>query len=286
MTTKMYSHRDLMENKPDFNSTFPVLAHGDSWGSFGSIVPWATGGLFEHLDFGRDVSMINYAVPGQLLRDLPDPQRFSKFNLAVTLRGMPQWRALLVSGGGNDLIEWVRRGPGNELTHRILRYKNEWLPENFGVARYVSHAGWVNLCQEMLAAYVQFDDLRDKYQPKMQFVTHVYDYMTPRFAPALKGLAGPWLAPEFTAAQIPKSDWPKVSSMLIDLFHDFLTREVQSKIGNFLVLDTRGGTTPAKKGSTGVSNDWANEIHLTPVGYTKLAEKNCNQSLRQLATSW
>lgn len=286
MTTTMYSHRDLMEDKIDLPNELPILAHGDSWGSFGSALPWITGSLFEQFDFGRDVGIVNYAMPGQLLRNLSDVNRYSKFNLAATLKGMPPWRALLVSGGGNDLIEWVRRGPGNELSHRILRYSAEWLPASLGAARYISQSGWVNLCTGMMVAYADFDAMRDKHHPDMTIVTHVYDYMTPRYAPALKGAAGSWLAPEFMAAGIPKSDWTKVAHMLVDLFHDFLTRDVQTKIGGLLVLDTRDGATPAKVGTIGVSNDWANEIHLTRDGYAKVAASKCNAALKQLASSW
>ena len=59
------------------------------------------------MDFGKDVGIVNYAMPGQLLRDLPDPRKFPTFHLAMTLRGMPDWRAMLISGGGNDLIARV-----------------------------------------------------------------------------------------------------------------------------------------------------------------------------------
>ncbi|OWQ91574.1 hypothetical protein CDN99_10575 [Roseateles aquatilis] len=286
MTTEIYSHQDLMDDRIDFNQFVPVIAHGDSWGSFGSLPPWITGSLFNHMDFGKDVAIVNYAMPGQLLRDLPDPKRFAKFNLAMTLRGMPNWRAMLISGGGNDLIDWIRRGEGVDITHRILRYPDEWLPVSQGPTRYLSQAGWVNLCQELLNAYVKLDALRDGNYAQMEIVTHVYDYMTPRFAPALNGVSGPWMAPGFHDAGIPADQWQAVARVLVDGFHDFLVNQVKSKIGGFVVLDTRGGSIPAAPGTTGISNDWANEIHLTASGYDKLAKAKCDATLQDHAQYW
>lgn len=286
MTTTIYTHQDLMDDRTDFNQCVPVIAHGDSWGSFGSLPPWITGSLFNALDFGKDVAVVNYAMPGQQLRDLPDPRKFSKFNLAMTLRGMPDWRAMLISGGGNDLIEWVRRGEGHDIAQRILRFPKEWLPPDQGPTRYLSQPGWASLCDELLQAYVALDALRDQNFAGMDIVTHVYDYMTPRFAPAVNGVAGPWLAPSFLAAGIPDGDWPAVARALVDWFFDFLEHRVKTRIGGFVVLDTRGGSTPADPGSTGISNDWANEIHLTAAGYRKLAKSRCNPTLQARAQAW
>ncbi|MDH0866286.1 hypothetical protein [Mitsuaria sp. GD03876] len=286
MTTRIFSHQDLMNDRIDFNQSVPVIAHGDSWGSFGSLPPWITGSLFNAMDFGKDVAVVNYAIPGQLLRDLPDPKKFSKFHMAMTLRGMPNWRALLISGGGNDLIEWIRRGEGHDIAQRILRFPAEWLPADQGPTRFLSQAGWASLCDELLEAYVQLDALRDRNFAGMDIVTHVYDYMTPRFAPALNGVSGPWMAPGFLAAGIPPTAWQAVARVLVDWFFDFLEHRVKTRIGGFLVLDTRGGSTPAQPGTSGTSNDWANEIHLTAAGYKKLAKAKCNATLRYRAQSW
>ncbi|WP_423599208.1 hypothetical protein [Roseateles sp. MS654] len=286
MATRIHGHQDLMDGRADFNQSVPVIAHGDSWGAFGAFPPWITGSLFNAMDFGRDVAVVNYAQPNQRLRDLPDPRKFSKFHAAMTLRGMPQWRAMLVSGGGNDLIAWVRRGEGHDIAQRVLRFPGEWLPEDHGPGRYLSQAGWTSLCEELLDAYLRLDALRDRNFERMEIITHVYDYMTPRFAPAVNGVAGPWLAPGFLAAGIPETAWTGVARMLVDWFFDFLEHRVKTRIGGFTVLDTRGGSTPAKPGSTGVSRDWANEIHLTAAGYRKLAKARCNAVLQAHARSW
>ncbi|WP_377156284.1 hypothetical protein ACFJIX_28980 [Roseateles sp. UC29_93] len=286
MTTKMYSNEDLRQGRTDFNQFVPVIAHGDSWGSFGSLPTWLTGSLFNALDFGKDVGIVNYAMPGQLLRDLPDAKKFSKFNQAMTARGAPNWRALMISGGGNDLIDWIRRSPGFDLSQRILRRQDEWQDASLGVARYLSQSGWTNLCEELMEAYVKLDALRDGNFAGMVIITHVYDYMTPRFAPVIGGGSNAWMAPAFEMAGIPKGDWNAVAHVLVDWFHDFLEHQVKARIGGFLVLDTRGGSTPAAPGTTGVSNDWANEIHLTAQGYKKLAAATCNATLTALAQTW
>lgn len=286
MTTQIYSHQDLMQGRTNFNQSVPVIAHGDSWGSFGSLPPWITGSLFNQMDFGKDVGIVNYAMPGQLLRDLPDPRKFPTFHLAMTLRGMPDWRAMLISGGGNDLIDWARRGPGYDLTQRVLRHADEFLPPDHGPSRYLSQTGWTHLCEELLDAYLDLDALRDQNYPRMEIITHVYDYMTPRFAPAVGGVSGPWLAPAFTSAGIPAGDWQAAARVLVDWFHDFLEQRVKTTIGGFVVLDTRGGSVPAAPGTTGISNDWANEIHLTAAGYRRLATATCNPDLQAHAAQW
>ncbi len=64
---------------------------------------------------------------------------------------------------------------------------------------------------------------------------------------------------------------------------------MQPQVRNFVVLDTRGGATPAipgSTGSTGVSGDWQNEIHLTSEGCGKLAKARCNAALQALASTW
>ena len=286
MTTKMYSNEDLRQGRTDFNQFVPVIAHGDSWGSFGSLPTWLTGSLFNALDFGKDVGIVNYAMPGQLLRDLPDAKKFSKFNQAMTARGAPQWRALMISGGGNDLIDWIRRSPGFDLSQRILRRQDEWQDPSQGVARYLSQSGWTNLCDELMDAYMKLDALRDGNFAGMVIITHVYDYMTPRFAPVIGGGSNAWMAPAFEMAGIPKGDWTAVAHVLVDWFHDFLDHQVKARIGGVLVLDTRGGSRPAAPGTTGVSNDWANEIHLTAQGYRTLAGAKCNATLTALAATW
>ncbi len=285
--TRLYSHQQLMNDPTLFMGQVPLIAHGDSWFSFGDFFPTKTRSLLDFFQFGRDAGIVNYAMPGQKLKDYPDPERYAKFHLAMTLRGMPRWAALLVSGGGNDMIAWLRRGTGVDIGQRLLRAPQEWLPEHFGAMRYVSEQGWSNLCAELLQAYTQLDALRDQCaNPLAPIVTHVYDYMVPRFAYAAGGLAGPWCAPSLQTFQIPAEAWSPIMRILVDWNHSFLTHTVQSRIGNFLVLDTRGVSQPAEPGSTGRSGDWQNEIHLTPEGYDKLARRSCNDALASLVAGY
>ena len=285
--TRLYSHQQLMNDPTLVMGQVPLIAHGDSWFSFGDFFPTKTRSLLDFFQFGRDAGIVNYAMPGQKLKDYPDPQRYAKFHLAMTLRGMPRWGALLLSGGGNDMIAWLRRGPGTDLSQRLLRAPAEWLPEHFGPLRYVSEHGWSNLCAELLQAYTELDTLRDQCaNPQAPMVTHVYDYMVPRFAYAAGGLAGPWCAPSLQTFQIPAEAWAPIMRVLVDWNHSFLTHTVQNCIGNFVVLDTRGVSQPAEAGSTGRSGDWQNEIHLTPEGYDKLARRSCNDTLASLVAGY
>ena len=274
MITTLYNDAQLNnENNPiDFNAQLPVIAHGDSWFAFGSIAPWATAGMLNHVSLPQDTGIVNYAAPMQTLQGMADRDLYPRFVRSMTLRGMPKWRAILLSGGGNDLFEALRASPSIALGQRLLRTPAEWTGGN-GPAKYLSDAGWRLLLGRLMSAYTQFDEVRHQStNPDAPIITHVYDYATPRNAAALSGLIGPWLCGQFKLFGIPEEDWVAVTHELLDRFNTFLLTEVSVRIANFHVADTSGILAPAKTTDKGSTAHWKNEVHPNPTGYRKLAK--------------
>lgn len=257
----------------DFSSSAPVLAHGDSWFAFGSFPPWTTGNLLQQVQFQQDVTIVNFGHQGEELQNLFDEDQYPYFVEALTLRGMPAWKAILVSGGGNDLIDWLQRSPNNvKPSQRLLLAPSE-RAQSGSVDRYLSVPGWFMICQQILTAYQTLSELRSRSTDSSSpIIAHVYDYFTPRDSGPTGTTHSAWIAPYLRQIfQIPDLDWIPLAHLLIDKFHDFLSTVVCQHIKNMHVIDTRGCLAPATLGSIGPSGGWENEIHPTPSGYQKLA---------------
>jgi hypothetical protein len=115
--------------------------------------------------------------------------------------------------------------------------------------------------------------------PGAPIVTHTYDWVTPRNSPArFVGVAakGPWLFPALTEAEVPTKDWLALSDYLLRRVGDAILElgaPGPVRLPDFHVVDTRSTLIRAQLATTGVSNDWMNEIHPTFDGYRKLADK-------------
>ena len=58
--THLYSHQQLMNDPTLFQGQVPLIAHGDSWFSFGDFFPTKTRSLLDFLQFGRDAFQARY----------------------------------------------------------------------------------------------------------------------------------------------------------------------------------------------------------------------------------
>lgn len=81
-----------------------VLAEGDSWFSVGGV---PAGNILYQLDFPQKTMVVNIADPGDtLMKDIGNKENMDELRRLVT---QPQygfkWKFILLSGGGNDLID-------------------------------------------------------------------------------------------------------------------------------------------------------------------------------------
>lgn len=256
------------------------LAQGDSWFSIGAVPPWATTCLPDQFVFSNSMVIVNCAYPGRELAHMTETTSDREF---LNLLGGPlsyKWDAILVSGGGNDLSDALSAPPVNQqgdvtpLDQRLLRTAGEWGPPGQGPLRYISESGWVTFSQHMELVFKLFLDERDKGQnASTPVICHTYDFPTPRDAPALRGVVGPWL---YSALHdlygIPQSDWVGLSDLVFGRMVALLLKiATENAARQLVVVDSANTITRAAPGTTGPSGDWQNEIHPTPHGYSLLA---------------
>lgn len=275
---RQYSPLDVLLNRPGADD-FPqhprrLLAQGDSWFSFGSLNPMATGNVMDGMAFEVDTCVVNCAHPGDTLNHMVDKRREPMF--ANMLLGHQAWRwdAILLSPGGNDLIDFIRvpqvDGQGQPVPPHLRALLT---PAERGApttpAGYVSETGWVTFMQYLVPQFQEFVAMRDAASSQSQGVpifVHTYDFITPRNAGAGLGV-GPWLQPALVAYQVPEDQWFPLTRLFLGRLTALL-RDMD--LPNFHVTDTQGTLVPAEAGSSGDSHDWANEIHPNPGGYRKL----------------
>lgn len=250
------------------------LAQGDSWFSIGTIPPWSTTNLLQQMVLSRSTLAVNCAKPGAVLAHMTDTSTARVFLNLLNGNIAWKWDALLMSGGGNDLIDAANTSPSAAIDQRLL-LKPEERGSGSSPSKYLSEAGWTTFTDHMSEVVDLLLAQRDK-KPLNRDIPvffHTYDYVTPRNSPAGLG-KGPWLFKAVQAFGIPQGDWNAVSDELMNR-HATMWLALETKLAgrNVHIVDSRGATLRAAAGTTGESNDWENEIHPTPAGYSLLAKK-------------
>jgi hypothetical protein len=176
------------------------------------------------------------------------------------------WDLLLLSGGGNDLIEYAR-----DLIKPNVTGTN---PRD-----YVRLDRLNQVLTYIQDAYRKIVGVRDGAKSTCAgkpLLAHTYDYATPRDAGAeffKAKVSGPWLFPALVNAGVDPTMFEPVGKFLIDALAEAIIalQTGPNPLPNFFAVDTRGLSKPAAPGAKGKSNDWLNEIHPNRNGYDKIA---------------
>lgn len=255
---------DRTRNPPDYS--YRVLAEGDSWFSFGS---WRLQSLPQHLRFSKDTMIVTLAEPGDTITRMSNIAKNPALEMQLTNQSGQKWDAILLSGGGNDLID----NAGAIIPASARQQSANKAPEeycNLNVLRGTLTA--------VARGYARIVELRDRARISpcvgKPIITHTYDRCTPRDAPARFAFLtqGPWLFPAMRAAKIPEGRWNEVADYIMDALAERLLGLAET-LPNFHVVETRGATVRAATGAKGDSNDSENEIHLTKGGCRKVAAR-------------
>jgi hypothetical protein len=259
-----------------------LLAHGDSWFSFASAKVDAHANLLEELVFGQPTLAVSCAGHHNALRRMVDLEGSPDF---IKLLGGDEvvWDGVLLSMGGNDLVAaamvpgLLPSGETTPMSLRLLRRQTEWDAPSKGVARYFSEDGWATYSHYLRANLKHVLSLRDVGASKGKPVfMHCYAVPTPRPAGTEEADAssGPWLYPALKAYAIPQADWAAMSRLMVSKLATLLKACAADKdnFPNLQVFDsTQVPIAPAALGSSGISGDWHNEIHLNHSGCFKIA---------------
>jgi hypothetical protein len=277
----VYSPGQVFSNEPpDFSSLgYRFLAEGDSWFSIGTLNPAKNSNLLFEMAFSQWAGAVNCASPGDTLNRMSQMNRDPNFTDLLVGRRARIWDALLMSCGGNDLIDaFGVRANGVAPDKRLLLTQAEWGPEAQGPSRYLSDAGWQTYCGYVQANLDHLIALRDSGPSKgVPVFMHGYAFPTPRPAGAGPKM-GPWLYPSAQAYGVPEADFIPVAQLLLRRMADLFARSAAdtARFPNLHFFDSTAiAVEPAALGSSGESGDWVNEIHLTWRGYEKLAVPWC-----------
>ncbi len=258
-----YLRQDGLPYCPDL--TF--LAEGDSWFTVSGFPAYNL--LFE-LRFNKSAVIVNCGMPGDTIKHMAQIEKNRSLREALSA-GARCWDGILLSGGGNDLIEEI---------DDIVLPKNRRPSVVSDPSQYCDQARLNNLVVEVQRSFRNIAALRDREGGPGKGVpifVHTYDYVAPRNAPAtfIFGALGPWLFPVLRDREIPGSDWMPLSNYLIGILAEGIVEleTGDNPISDFYAVDTRNTLKPAELGQSGDSQDWQNEIHPNGGGYEKLAKK-------------
>jgi len=253
------------------------LAQGDSWFSIGALPPTRTTRVVAELRLARSTVVVNCAKPGAVLHRMTNTSTEVQFLKLLRGRMAMKWDALLISGGGNDLIDAVGASPGGAPNQRLLRTPAERGNGPLAGADYISEPGWQVFADHIGAVFNRLVDERDSgINRTTPLVWHNYARVMPR--PAGAGLGfGPWLLPAIELYQVPVADLLLVSDELLGrlakLVADIVAaRRARDPDCQLHVADSQSaGLDLSAPGSEGESGDWINEIHPNRNGYRKVA---------------
>jgi len=260
---------DVQSGDPDTNPDNPqyarrFLAEGDSWFSHNAMP--ASANLLQQIRLPQSAIVLTLAQPGDTIRHMGAIAHNPLLARYLADRNFASnWDAILLSGGGNDLIDAV----------------NDIIVAGGGTApaSWIDAAALARTLEVIVQGYATIVATRDapgSASAGKPIVVHTYDYPTPNNAPALflgAPAAGPWFWRRFEALRLAD---PRLLAAITDHVLDRLAETLlglASRFANFKVVNTRGTLVRAAAGATGNSNDWLNEIHPNSGGYRKIAAR-------------
>jgi hypothetical protein len=253
---------------------YRFLAQGDSWFSIGTANQFKNSNLLEKLTFPKACCAVNCARPGATLKRMVDNMQDPNFiNLLSGVKREP-WHGILLSAGGNDMIDALGHKDITDPALRLFLTPAEITGDLTDCDSYLSAAGWATFETHIRAVFQMLVNLRDKTTTNrnIPIFLHTYHFPTIRDAGEPFGF-GPWLFKAVKSFNIPEAIWPTLGLKLFNRFGELLD-SIALLHNNLHVYDSANlvtTLTPALPKTKSESGDWINEIHLTKAGYEKIS---------------
>jgi hypothetical protein len=263
------------------------LAEGDSWFTLGTLNLTQGTNLLMELQFKQKNAVMSWAYPGDTLQRMVDGINDPDFDNALWNRRGRNfasfWEGIIVSAGGNDLIEAAQVPPvlhGQVVPpdqRLFLTVAESAAQGRFGPLRQVSDAGWATLTGHLLANFQVLLERKGK-GPSAASPLFLHTYAMPAARPSgAASWSRGWLYPAMEAYGIALADMQPVCAELFTRLRNFLlglgnASGQPHSLPTVHVFDSASmaNIAPATFGAIGVSGDWVNEIHLTAGGYRKV----------------
>ncbi len=253
---------------------YRFLAQGDSWFSTGALNLAKNSNLLFEMAFAQSDCAVNCARSGSTLRRMVDQVNEPAFNALLCGAQWRPWDGILLSAGGNDMIDALGTPQIADPAKRLFLKTSEITGDVTDAQSYLSTTGWQTFETYLRANFVDLIAMRDRHalNRNIPVFLHTYHRPTIRNAPAGPGL-GPWLYQAALDFGIPPNLWPAIAQTLFERFASLLI-SIAASHTNVHVFDSAKTVPiqPALPGTTQTSGDWVNEIHLTWQGYEKLAD--------------
>lgn len=277
-TLKLYSPSDVLfpndANPVDFaRFKYRFLAQGDSWFSIGTLNLLKNSNLLEQLDFPKANCAVNCARPGATLTHMVDNVRDPDFVSLLCGTKKEPWHGILLSAGGNDMIDALGHKGINDPAKRLFLKPSEITGDLTKCESYLSPAGWATFVNHIHLVFDDLVKLRDSTALNKNIPIFLHTYHFPTIRDAGEPLFGPWLFKAAQSFDIPEAIWPTLGRKLFNQFGELLD-SIALLHNNLHVYDSANlvtNITPAQPRKSGESGDWINEIHLTKAGYKKLS---------------
>lgn len=291
MKPSVYPADWLYRNEPPPLSDFGrrLLAEGDSWFTIGSLNLLGASNLLFPLELARTTAIVNCAFPGDTLAHVAANLRDPYFDGLLRQPNFERyWEAILISGGGNDLIDAAQQrainhdGSAAPLAARVLLTPAEAAvhkPAETGAARFVSDEGWAVLAHYLVLNVSELVRRRDEGISRGRpLILHSYAMPTVWRCGTVGSRDG-WLFKAFMDYGIPAAEQQPLADELFGRLRALLLgfasgSGLAQALPQVHVFDsaTLVALVPPDPTATAESGDWVNEIHPSPSGYKKIGK--------------
>ena len=192
------------------------LAEGDSWFSLSDVLsPSFLYRFGNNVPLKQSTLIVNCSYPGDTLAKMVDWTRNKNFPKLLARKKFGwEWDGILLSAGGNDIIEATLAPTG------ILQAS----ASPTGFKDFIVSDAMTTLENHLEEFFRYLVSLRDTSEivanRTIPIFYHTYGYPTPRNAPA--SISGPWLYKAFMQKNIPTQYWNALSDALMNELAELL----------------------------------------------------------------
>jgi len=249
------------------NRQATILAEGDSWFAIPTPYDLYPTNILHALDLAKNTGIIDLSVVGDKATDMAQGNQYAQLKEIMVGEPTIKLDAILLSAGGNDVIERVEQVIGRYVGPALATAKARSEVMEAKTLLTVVDTAVVEVLADIADSIEKICAARGAHNANVPVIIHGYAHVTPREAPArvfswLGGVRGPWLKKRLDDLGIHDPAVQKqMAQRAIDRLNDFYRTSLVPKIRNAHYLDLRSYVAEAKLDDLKPTADWNDEIH-------------------------